>query len=105
MATIIYCNHSASEVSHVACRPQTAFTPNAQIMSDSKQVHEGNNTKGTLAKGHLCAYPIQDRLGRSRGDGRSPIACMISTLNIISFPQIKTTQVITIVIQLNKSQW
>ena len=27
-------------------------------MSNSKKVREGKSTKGTLAKGHLCAYPI-----------------------------------------------
>ena len=26
-------------------------------MSNSKKVREGKSTKGTLAKGHLCAYP------------------------------------------------
>ena len=26
-------------------------------MSNSKKHHEGKSTKGTLAKGHLCAYP------------------------------------------------
>ena len=28
------------------------------FMSNSKKVREGKSTKGTLAKGHLCAYPI-----------------------------------------------
>ena len=27
-------------------------------MSNSNKVREGKNTKGTLAKGHLYAYPI-----------------------------------------------
>ena len=34
-------------------------------MSNSKKVREGKSTKGTLAKGHLCAYP-KSRLGDSQ---------------------------------------
>ena len=51
-------------------------------MSNSKKVHEGKNTKGTLAKGHLCAYPntAQTKLKdlRARRDGRGlSMLCML----------------------------
>ena len=53
-----YCD-SASEVSHVACRPQTVCAPmHKASMSMCIFVHEGKSTKGTRVKGHFCAYPI-----------------------------------------------
>ena len=39
---------------HATLEPQRPKS----FMSNSKKVHEGKNTKGTLAKGHLCADQI-----------------------------------------------
>ena len=42
---------------HAALKLRLPQVPKSS-MSNSKQVREGKSTQGTLAKGHLCAYPI-----------------------------------------------
>ena len=58
---------SASEVSHVACRPQAVFPPNTQILYKScLGVREGTSTKGTRTKGHFCAYSRDNKIGNDQ---------------------------------------
>ena len=62
---------------HAALKLRLPQMPKSS-MSNSKKVHEGKHTKGTLAKGHLCAYPtfgavsarkLKSQSSKARGSG------------------------------------